>query len=789
MMISRVTLLASVAALGLSVAAPAWAQGAQEPRGGDPQEQLESDDGRDNVIVVTATKRAESLQDVGQTIAAFSGENVRDLGVSDTMDVINLVPGTGIFEPDGGGIPVIIIRGVGLQNFRINDTPTTAIYADEVYQTSVAEAVGTIFDVERVEVLKGPQGGLYGRNAVGGAIQIISAKPDFGGFEGFVSASYEEYGRFEGELVLNTPISDTLAFRAAGKIIQGGGYFRNVIGDFDYGDADRLAGRALLAWQPASNIDVLLKVQAGKDGSELPLARSRGIYAPLGLGLGIPDTADGAVLNSQADSSSLSNICAPALAGSQGSSICETLNGKTQDELGIRGRYDSAIGSRPELDNDYWSTSLKVDADFGALTFSSITAYSRFNYRRYIDQDGLPEIHQEIDYNSDLEAWSQELRLAFDDGGPVNGLIGVSYAEDTIDEDTLLLTETGLLRSTLGGLTRASQLYVQSTEAFAVFGRADWRLTDQFEVVLEARFTEEEKGLDGGTYLPQVGVTLAEIDESTTYNAISGKIALEYSPTSDVMLYASYSEGFKSGGYFGGFATNPAQLEPFDQEEISAIEVGFKTEFPDHGLRLNGAGFYYDRRDVQASGIDTSGIVPISRLTNVGDVEVYGAEVEFVWNPIQQFTLQAGASYIKNEIVSSDTRPGNLFNLPREATFVGARLPNQPEWSGNVVALFEEDLNSSLTGSVQLSYTYRGEQDLGLVVFPEERMLLTEDAYHLFDLKFSIESIENQWKFSVYAENLLDEEYRTNAAASPPAGFLEIYGAPQIFGASIEKAF
>lgn len=788
MMFSRKSLGLSVAAVALCSAPVAIAQEQTAPATGQEE--------RVNVldtVIVTATKRSESQQEVGLSVAAFSGQSIRDLGVDDAKGVINLVPGTGITEPNGGGIPVIIIRGIGLQNFRINDTPTTAIYVDEVYQTSVAEAVATIFDVERVEVLKGPQGGLYGRNAVGGAIQIVSAKPNFDEFEGYASANYKQYGRKEGELVFSGPISDTLAYRIGGKIVQGGGYFYNTVSNEHHGDADRLAVRGMIGYRPNANTDILFKLHGGQDKSDLLPGRVIGAYQPLGLGLGgilgIPDTSDAAILNAFSATADISNICAPVLNGGRAPDFCETLNGKTPSELGLVSRYDNANGSKPWMDNEWWGASLKADFDFGAYTFTSISAYNSFAYRRYIDQDGLPEVHQEIDYSSDIEAWSQEFRLGYDNGARLSWLAGISYAEDEITEDTLLFTETGLLRATLGGLTRSSQIYVQGTEAFAAFGRVDWSFADRLKLVLETRYTNEEKSLSGGTYLPQISAVLAETDDSTTYDALSGKIALEYAPTSDILLYASYSEGFKSGGYFGGFATNPGQLDPFDQEEISAVELGFKSDWPQQALRVNGAAFYYDRRGVQASGIDETGIVPIARLMNIGDVEVYGLELETVWAPVRQLTFQGGFSWLQNEIVSSNVQPGNLFNSPEPATFVGARLPNQPEVSANLVARYEENISTGLLAGVQLTYTYRGEQDLGLVVFPEERRLMTEKAYQLVNLKASIGPDDGRWKLSAYFENLFDEAYRTTAGGGAPGGFQEIYGAPRIFGVGLEYRF
>ena len=744
-------------------------------------------------VVVTATKRSQSQQDVGITVAAFSGDKMRELGINDAKGIINLVPGTGISDPSGGGVPVIIIRGVGLQNFRINDTPTTAIYVDEVYQTSVAEAAATIFDVERVEVLKGPQGGLYGRNAVGGAIQVISAKPNFEEFEGYASVSFEEHNRLEGEVVLSGPISDELAFRVGGKVINGGGYFHNVTRNSDYGDADRLAGKMLLEWRPNDNINVLFKLHGGKDQSELPLGRAIGVYQPLGLGLGaafgILNTADAAILNVNSATASISNFCTAVLEGTRSPNSCETLNGMTTNELGISSRYDGTSLSEPRLDNSWWGASLQADIDFSGLTLTSITAYDDFVHGRYIDQDGLPEVHQEILYGSTILAWSQEFRLSNNSEGDLHWLIGINYAEDELDEDTLLFTELGVLKATLGGLTRSSQLYVQSTEALAVFGRTDWAFADKLNLVMEARYTKEEKSLVGGTYLPQANITLSFIDDSTSYDAISGKVGLEYSPTDDTLIYLSYSRGFKSGGYFGGFATNPAQLEPFDQETISAIELGFKKDWPEQALRLNGSAFYYDRQDVQANGIDTSGIVNIARLTNIGDVAVYGVELETVWAPTDQLTIQGGFAWLTSEIVSSDKVTGNLFGTSTTETFEGHRLPNQPEVSANIVVKYEDYLTTSLLGGLQVIYTYRGEQDLGMVLSDEAGALLTEDAYHLVNLKATIGPDHGKWMFAGYVENIFNAEYRTNAGGGAPGGFLEIYGAPRIFGISLDYNF
>lgn len=745
-------------------------------------------------ITVTATKRAKSQQDVGMTVNAVTGDQIRDLGINDVEGLIGTVPGTGFNNVAGGGIPVVVIRGVGLQNFRVNDTPTTAIYVDEVYQTSVAEAVGTIFDVERVEILKGPQGGLYGRNAVGGAIQVISAKPNFDKHEGYMSLDYSRYDRVETEAVLSGPLSETLAYRIGGKVVSSGDtFYRSVTGNFDHGEEERWAARGQLEFRPSDSANLLLKFHGGGDTSELPLPHAVGMFRRLGLGLGavtgVTDTADGAILNALPQTASLAYICDAVLTGGRDPSSCETLNGLTPDEIGIESRYDSASATRPQLDNSWWGASAVASFYLGRYTLTSITAYNSFDHGRFVDMDTSAKVHQEVDYRTDIEAWSQELRLGFEGDNGLSWIAGVNYAEDEQVEDTTLFTETGILRMQIGGLTLAEQNFVQKTDAFSVYGRADKRFGEKLNLVLEARYTNEKKSFDGGVVLSQVGSVLSDIDDKESYSAFSGKLALEYFATDDAMLYASVSKGFKSGGFFGGFATSNAQLEPFENEEIYAYEAGFKTDWPDLRLRLNGSVFYYDRQGVQANALDPRGLVAVARLTNIGDVETYGAELETVWSPTAHFSLRAGLAYLKAEIVSSDLLTSNIYRTSNAESYIGARMPNQPEFSANMIGRYERDLSASLTGAVQVEFDYQSEQDQAVIVIPEEQGLLTEPSYSLVNLRASIGAAEGDWRVTAYVTNLFDTAYRESAGASGPAGVFEIYGAPRIWGLTIDFSF
>ncbi|MEZ6011415.1 MAG: TonB-dependent receptor [Hyphomonas sp.] len=771
---SRMALL-TAGALAAVVAEPAIAQG-----------ELIQD-----VVVITAQKREQSIQDVGLSVTAMSGDQLLERDVDNLEGVLDFVPGTGFYDVTGGGVPIIILRGVGLQNFRINDTPTTAIYVDEIYQTSVAEAAATLFDVERVEVIKGPQGGLYGRNAVGGAIQVISRAPDLSKQEGYVNLGYGEYGRIQAEAAFGAPVSDKLGFRISGRLVTSDDtYFHSVPGNFDHGAEDKWAARGILLYEPSDSAELKLKVHGGADTSETPLLRAVGVYARLGLDL-VPgyNLADGAVLNAGGAAPGLGSLCTAILDGRRDANNCETLDGLTEAEHGLVDRFDSASNFRPHLDNNWWGISGQGVFRFGDYTLTSITAYDEFEHGRSVDYDAVPSVQQQVDYGSTIEAWSQEVRLSHDSGGALSWLIGASYAEDTLTESTLLTGTTGLVPLAFGGLTQAEQPYHQDTDAIAAFARMDVAATEQVKLILEGRYTSERKAFEGGVNLPEIGVPLTYAKDSATYDAVTGKVALEWTPADGALLYASISRGFKSGGYFGGFATSNAQLEPFDKETIIAYEAGFKTDWPAQNLRLNGAVFYYDRQDMQASGFDTSGAIGINKLTNVGDAETLGAELEAAWSPVDFFSLQANLAYIESEIVKSDKTTSDIFVSTAAASFKGARLPNQPEFSANLIARLEKNVGALGNGFFQTEYSYTSEQDLRLVVIPEERAVSTEDGYSLVNLRAGLEAADGAWSASVFLTNAFDQKYRSVVANDTLGGIYEIYGAPRIWGISLNHAF
>ncbi|NOX51824.1 MAG: TonB-dependent receptor, partial [Gammaproteobacteria bacterium] len=446
-------------------------------------------------IVVTAQKREQNIQDVGISMAAYSGDQLQSLGIDGIEGLAGDIPNVQLFELSGGGVPIVVIRGVGLNNFRINDSPTTGVYVDEVYQVSIAQLGSTLFDIERVEVLKGPQGGLYGRNAVGGAIRYLSKKPSFEQNESYATVGYGRFAKREAEGGFGGPISDVLAVRISGRIVKSDDtVFESPIGGFDHGEEDRWAARAMLSFQPSDTFSLDLKLHGGGDQSELPLMRPIGAYEP-----GVPTFIPGVTSSRLAG-----DFCSSFLAGGREPNRCVITSGETPESLGVYGRYDGATLRRPRLDSDWWGLNLIGVWASDNYTVKSITAYDQLDYLRRTDQDAGPLAQQEITYVSDIGSWSQELHVTYDAGGAVTGLFGFTYSQDTLEETTFLDGSEGLFTFVFG-TDSVENPYEQDTQAFAAFGRVDWMFADDWNVGVEARYTTEDKEFSGGTFFVDQG--------------------------------------------------------------------------------------------------------------------------------------------------------------------------------------------------------------------------------------------------------------------------------------------
>jgi len=749
------------------------------------EQQVTNDTSGIERIEVTSQKRIQSIQEVGISLAAFNGDTLREQGIHNPTDIDKVMPNFAVRNVGGGGIPVVIMRGIGLQNIRINDSPTSSFFIDEVYQTSIASAEFSMYDLERLEVLMGPQGGLYGRNTIGGAIQIISAKPEIDGdFTGYVDLGLSSFETKELEFGVNVPVSDKSAMRISGRMDSSGDKdYYSIPNEVHHGEADRWGLRVQYLYQPTDDVELLFKVHAGNDETELPLQRALGIYNNIGDGtdLGAPNVSLG--LLSGLFGAGSAGLCQSVLDGNGSNpETCATLTGVTPNDYGLDGsdKYASATGGRLSYLNNEWigaSLIANIDFDFGTLT--SITAYDTIDYFRYIDSDSTIIEFQDIDYGSDISFYSQEFRLAGHQGDSLNWIIGASVSHDEIIEDSTLRGGEGILPLLFGGGTYSQQDYTQETDAYSIYGHADYALAPTVNLITELRYTDETKSFYGGSTVGFPGgfeAPLISVDDEIDFTAFSGKVGFTWHFEEQAMLFTNISKGFKTGGFFGGFATDPDQLAPFEEETIWAYEVGFKSDLFDNTLRVNGSAFIYDRQDVQLNAANPDEIIKIARLTNIGDVDTQGAELEVIWAATQDLTFQLGLGYTDAEIAKSDYVVNAVLPLLGSAPLEGLNLPNYSKFSSNFSARYEHELGSNYLGMLQLEHSYRSEQDLSLITHAEiEDAVFKEPAVSLVNVRYSISDIDEQWNVMAYIDNALDEQYRLEARGDGLFGVRERY--------------
>jgi iron complex outermembrane receptor protein len=745
-------------------------------------------------IVVIAQKREQLVQDIGIAVAAFSGRNLRERGIDQPDELYQLIPNVNLQNNGGGGAPVVIVRGVGLQSFRINDSPTTAFYVDDVYQTSVASAEWTMFDVERVEVLKGPQGGLYGRNALGGAVQIISRKPSVDeARDGFVSVGVGEYSRESLEAGAGFALSDNVALRLAGRTLAADDSpYRSVPGNFEHGAEERDAARVTLRITPSDELDMVLRAHGGNDDSELEPLRPIGVYANIGTAaaLGAPTVSLGLIGGLRGV---LPNPLCASIASGSGADLatCAAATGATPASYGLTSAdpYGGGGTFPGFLASDWSGAGFTASLSRGDFRFESISASDAIDYRRYQDFDGTPLEHLHIDYNTEIDAWSQEFRLFYEGSETLSYVLGLTYAEDEVTEATLLYGAQGVLPLLFSGAVFSPQNYVQDTDAVAVYGHAEWRFAASLNLVGELRYTDEKKSFVGGARLGFANgatVPFVATDDATSFDAPSGKVGLEWTVRDDLLAYGSIARGFKTGGFFGGFPTDVSQLAPFDAETLWGFELGVKSDWRDGRLRLNASLFSYDREDVQQNAADPTSSINIKRITNIGDVETLGMEADVTWAVTDALSLQLGVGTTDAEVSDSSFIQASSLPLLPDTPIEGSNLPNYSDVSGNFVGRYEGSFGGNLGFHVQLEGRYQSDQDLSIITSPLEVPVFTEPGYSLWNLRVGLGAADQRWQAQLFVDNLSDETYRILARNDGAFGIHELYGMPRTWGVELQ---
>ena len=715
-------------------------------------------------IIVTAQKQEQSLYEVGLSVSIVSGEAIQARGIDSLDELFNDIPNMQLWDPSGGGIPLINIRGVGTDSARANNSPAAAIYIDDVYQPSPAHGAFAFFDLERIEVLKGPQGGLYGRNTTAGAVRLMTKRPQLGETEANLTLGYGRFDRRELSGGLSAPLSDNSALRVAFHQVRSDDtFYHSVSENKDHGAEKHWAARARWLWQPSNSWTIDWAVFSGDDESETPLLKSAGAFdattfagpspTPFTLGefqlapcsLGISDTG------------------------------CVDILGSTPASQGVEGRFDSQSRTFPQLDNHIWGSTLHLALDLSdAYTFTSITAHSSFDHNRNIDFTGLAGGLQDIHYQTDIQAFSQEFRLSYFGGGNLSWIVGVNYANDRLKDDSLARTV---------GVLLAEQDYTQKTEAWSLFSHWEYALSKHWIFILEERWTEEKKQFVGGTVSGFFSPSFA--DDTETWGNWSGKISLEWHRTDNLLVYGSVSRGYKSGGYNGAFTFLDQQLEPYDEEIVLAYELGVKSVLADN-LRISAAAFYYDYRDQQSESINPIDAITFS-LGNVGDVEVSGAEMDITWLPTQSLNWQLSAGYTDAHIVDSSVSQSTVFG--NQVPIKGQNIRRYSNWSINSVLGYHIDLPYAFSLIPEVEYTYRSAHDLSFGLSPAVRRIAQEGGYDLTDIRLILRDTQRDWQFKAWVKNAENKKYRILANRADLGGFSEIFGSGITYGVTLNLAW
>jgi len=747
----RAGLLAGVV---VSVLALPGAANAQE---GDAGPGGEADAEPVDAIIVTAQRREQRTLDVGINISVADAEALQAQRIDDAAALRSIAPNISIKENVPGLVPVVTIRGVGLNDFSATNNPSAGIYVDEVSLSSLALMNFDFFDIARVEVLKGPQGTLYGRTATAGAINIISARPDFAGVSGFITGTLGNFDTREIEGAINLPVSDTLSLRFSGKGIfqEEGFYFNEQLGR-DIGRRNVGLGRAQLLWEPTDRLELLLKAELQHTRSELGGAEFFGAVATPQTPAGVP--------------------C-------PGSPECSDFLGYFDlDGDPFRGSYSVD----PAFDADQLNLTARIAADLGFATLTSITGFIDFDRQWSADTDAGPFAQLDFANTDNVEQFSQELQLA-GETGPASWQVGVFYSKDDIRS-----TFAGDLSALLNTTTFTSS--DQESEQAAIFGQVEWSLSETVTAITGIRYTDESRTNVGGTTdlvslapasflsmapFGSAPVPLAVSDARIDDDYLSWKIGLNWQPSRDMLLFGSVTQSFKSGGFFAGVATNSAQLQPYLPERIIAYEVGAKGEWRDAGLRYSASAFYYDYNDVQTFIREDVGGLPVQRLGNVDTADIYGFDLETSWSPrfFDGFTLDASIGLLDTRLGAFDTAAGPIPE--------GNELPDAPTFSLNTGASYEFDISSALSAKLAFFARYEGDAFKDALNDP----IIAVDGFWLLDARATVFAGED-FDVSIWGNNLADERFVTQGVNQLPFGFgFRVFGPPRTYGITLTKRF
>lgn len=700
-------------------------------------------------VLVTAQRRSEEAQNVGIALSVIGGNELKQKAVDTVNDLQNATPSLEVEPAFGSGQAQFRLRGVGFIDYSANNSSPVGVSLDQVALPFPVQTQGQLFDLERVEILRGPQGTLYGRNTTGGAVNFITNKPTHE-FHAGASLEAGSYGAVRSEGFISGGLLDTLDARLSIAADEGGAWQYNRLTGQELGGKDKYAGRLQLDWHPLDSLDFLLRVHYSRDRSDsngLQLFRD---YAP---GNGNPIIG--------ADSS------AHAVGWSLQPEFAQT--------VGI------PSDSRPGVNNHDARVDLTANLDLGFARLTSITSYDKFLRREFADWDATQYAQSDVYYRDDIKVVSEELRLASAAAGPLNWVTGLYLSDDKLTENFFSDFNQSPL---VGGTAHTS--YSQEGKSGGLFGQVDFAFTSQLKGILGARLereTRELNGLSTSFDIPSV-VFIPSLtgpqDRSFGNTDGSGKAGLEYLPAEHTLLYATISRGVKSGGFTTHNTTSGAMANPFSPEKLLAYEIGVKSDVTPT-LRINASAFHYDYTDQQilSKVLDTVSKSYIGVFVNVPKSRIDGGEAEVTWLPAEGLAINQYAGYKSGKytstILNGDTPPKNFDG--QDLSFP------KLTYGGNLSYALPL---GSLRLTPEFNYSYHDTYSQLFLLGPD----YTVHSYWLANANLTLAPGDSKrWSAGLWVRNVFNSRYYLTKNFFLPGSYVAQAGQPTTVGLSASVSF
>jgi len=709
-------------------------------------------------VVVTAQQREQSLQDVPIAISAFNTEDIQKNMFRDVTDFVGRVPNASFVSNGARSRRAISMRGITnfVNSNQARRTATFGFYLDG-FNLATSSINPPIMDIERIEVLRGPQSTYFGANALGGGINVTSVAPKSDEFEGSIMADYGRFDTLDVEGTLNIPlVKDVLGARINYKDWSSDGNIRNINPQGGGNDSDYQYWRASLLWTPSDSLSVTL---TASDASE-----------DVGMREGVPS----GVFSTFAGGTLFANF--PDRDG-------DGLADPDPDGVGFfPDNQDKVNFNAPQsVGTDFEYYIARIDYDFANMRATSITGYMESDFFLRGDIDGGSGDYFQEFRTIPRESTTQEFRLQSTGESKLNWNVGFFYSDDEgfIDNKTFVGAEEpfGLPE----GFLIDSEESLGTSEVLALFGQVDYALTDQLVLTVGGRYSEETIDTDISGF---GGGVSQELQVKDTFEDFSPKVSLRYDIDEEASVYATVAKGFKSGGVQ---VAPVSDLETYDPEELWNYEIGYKADLLDRTLRINAAIFYMDWTDLQAafqeSGVDDEGEFFIfGGIDNADSAESYGAELSITSAPVAGLVMNLNLGYLKAEFEEFTALIDGA-----DRVLDGRTIPNSPEWTVSADAEYSFPISNGLDAFVRGEYIYRDSLRSTVAALIQEGFPWEVPSYDIVNLRLGVQ--HENYSVTAYVENLFDDTYFTNAFQKAFSGGLHIEPGVQRYGVRVRYTF